>query len=651
MIQYVHKAGLNGYIIGVIGKSINLNDRHLPDGICGIRIYSPAILLVICVAIVVIHSLLFRNDASGTILYSDHDGAGITVGQGDDIKACAGEGEACFRRIAIGTCCGIHCNLMRRAQAVCGKVPIVAVVAVEVIRVNLAQAGAAGAVLILHRSLLLFSVYGPYTGCITLGSVRRIFEGDEAILIVNGGCRDHGYGSVIIATILTAGVVYSIGELVHALHLHIGRGVTYHTLFGHGRIRDYRCLAVLAGKLGGCKRRICIAVYSSVCLFCTHILKFTLVIEHIVLQHMDIHRQTVVDDNRIGNGLDGIGHSEPDHRMSIIITSILCAQFCGRIAAVLCDIGSCRILALCDGPAAGAVGVDSNIVSGAGIVERIARGQNTGCNNIGLHILLAVQEHLAVNNRVGDGNLIGKGTGGAGGLVYDDLAVFIYQIEGVAHIGALPGKHGGYGVLLGSIAQPVGVVQCGAIVGGIGAGFSCAFHGASQIDIVAQCQLCLVDGAHLPVEGLRSQIIIVGSVSIGIDGNRLAGGVVPEGIGTDHAVNENIADLLIGVGLGSICVKCHRLQHCGSALPLADFGFRNAVRLCIDVIGLYNDLRRNGVCCSVTQLISGRSHLQIIAGAHGIHEAGIGRRIGNLIADGGKGIAQIICSVDLVIEL
>ena len=364
---------------------------------------------------------------------------------------------------------------------------------------------------------------------------------------------------------------------------------------------------------------------------------------------MDIHRQAIVNDDRIRNSLNGIRHSKPNDSVGVVITGFSCFQLCGRISAVLCDIGCCRIRALCNRPAAGAVGVNPNIVSGTVIIQRIALRQNTGCKNFGLYIRCVVQKHLAVNDRVGHGHLVGKGAGQAGGLVYDDLAVFIHKIEGIAYIGALPCKHGGYGVLFGFITQPVGVVQCGALIGRIGARLALTLHGTGQIDIVTQCQLRLVDGAHLPVEGLRRKIIIIRSISVGINGNRIAGGVIPEGIGADHAVNENIAALLIGVGLGAICVKCHRLQHCGSAFPLADFGFCNVVRLCVDVICLNDDLRRNGFCCSITQRIGRGFHLQIIVGAHGIHEAGIGGRISDFIANGGKSGAKLLRRVNLIV--
>ena len=192
-------------------------------------------------------------------------------------------------------------------------------------------------------------------------------------------------------------------------------------------------------------------------------------------------------------------------------------------------------------------------------------------------------------------------------------------------------------------------MQCGALIGRIGARLARTLSGTGQIDIVTQCQLRLVDGAHLPVEGLRRKLIIIRSISVGINGNRIAGGVIPEGIGADHAVNENIAALLIGVGLGSAFVKRHRLQHCGSAFPLADFGCCHTVRRCVDVIGLNGDLRRNGVCCSITQLIGGGFHLQIKVGAHGIHKAGIGGRISDLIANGGKSGAKLLRRVNLIV--
>ena len=368
--------------------------------------------------------------------------------------------------------------------------------------------------------------------------------------------------------------------------------------------------------------------------------------------------------------------------MSIIITIFICIQLCCRISAVLCNIGCCRIRALCNRPAAGAVGVNPNIVSGLGIVQRIALRQNTGCNNISPYIRCAVQKHLAVNDRVGHGHLVGKGAGLAGGLVYDDLAVFIHKIEGIAYVGALPCKHGGYGVLFGFITQPVGVVQCGALIGRIGARLARALHGAGQIDIVAHGQLRGLDRAHLPVEGLGRQHIGGtggGTVSLGaggnvhtINGNTIGIGVVNKVFRVDDALDTSglrtvgkdidvFADL-IGVSLGAGIIEGHGFQDGVGSLAVTDHVGcnQNAVhrganlRRLIDIVGDDFDcwphlFPLGGV--RIVVCIHDGLHLQVVIIAHLIHEAGVVGRVGDLRADGVEGVGQFVSGGDLVVVL
>ena len=324
MIQCFHIGCLNGYIIGAISKSFNLNDRYLPDCIRRILIHNPSIILVICVAVVIIYRPFFSHISGSLIFYRNGYCSRVVVCQRDDIKTCSGKGKACFRCIGFGTCRGIHGYLVCGSHTELGKTCIVAVIAVNIIRINVTEAGVTWTILILNCSFLFGSVYGPSAGGITLRNVLRIIIGYEAILIVDGGCRNHGNRTVIITCILTASIVHSVGELIHTVHLHICRSVTYHTVFGYGRIQHYFCLSVRSCKLSSCKCCVCITVCSTICFFCTDIFQFAFIIEHIVLQYMDIYRQTVIDDYRIRNCFHGICHCKPYYGMCIIITVFIC---------------------------------------------------------------------------------------------------------------------------------------------------------------------------------------------------------------------------------------------------------------------------------------------------------------------------------------
>ena len=198
---------------------------------------------------------------------------------------------------------------MRAAQRIGVAIRIGRVIAIDIVGVVSGKAELTGAILLLGNAVLGLSNRLP-----------RAIKFYKAVLVVDVGSRNYGYGSVIITWILTAGILHSIGEFVHTVHLHIGRRVAHYAVFRHGRIRQYCCLTVLTHKLVRCKRCIGVTGYSSVRFFCTDIHQYTLVIEHIVAHDMDIHRQAIVNDDRIRNSLNGIRHSEPDDRMGVVVT-------------------------------------------------------------------------------------------------------------------------------------------------------------------------------------------------------------------------------------------------------------------------------------------------------------------------------------------
>ena len=413
--------------------------------------------------------------------------------------------------------------------------------------------------------------------------------------------------------------------------------------------------------------------------------------EHVIGQNGDIHGQTVVHHDGIGQGLDLPDDCEPDHGVGVVVAIAAGVQAVGvsrAVAAVILhDIGGRGVLGLGDLPVAGVIGVDGDLISCAGIVQLITLGQDLVRQDVGLNVRSAVQGDGLVQHGVGDGDLVGEGAGGAGGLVDHDLTVLVDQIEGVGNVGLLPGQDGGNGILVGGVVQIVVVVEVCVVVGGVGTGLAGTLHGAGQVDIVAQGQLGGLDGAHAPVEGLAGQdiggaggqivLIHAGGDIQTFDGNTLVGGVVVEVLGTDDAVGTQDVgtladdagvrtgdgvDLLAVLGL-PVELEDDGLQDLVGALTVADLVLGALAAL---VVGTGEDVVLDDLDLGVLRLIGNQSatiahriaiqvdqrlHLQIVVLTHLVHVAGVVGRVVDCSGNAIEGMVQFIRLGNLIVVL
>ena len=231
----------------------------------------------------------------------------------------------------------------------------------------------------------------------------------------------------------------------------------------------------------------------------------------------------------------------------------------------------------------------------------------------------------------------------------DILAGVVDQIEAHGDGGLAPGQFGNGEDAVGVSAAHADKVQIGRLVGGIdvglGAVFSAAVEGTLQIDIIAQGNLVIGDGADVPVELLHT----VGGLGIGEidarDGDGISVGIedilTVEQIagGGGHAVggvegnslDDGEDGLTVGVGLAG--------ANMGLGNLLAVDGLVDVVAG-IQLIGLHGDLVGDAA-----ELV-GIVHFGLGAGvegeiaADGVHHIGAGAGVGKAVCHLAEGDVQ-----------
>ena len=378
---------------------------------------------------------------------------------------------------------------------------------------------------------------------------------------------------------------------------------------------------------------------------------------------MDVHRQTVVNNNRIRQSLGLPYNGEPYRGVGIVVCILSGGDGLAGVLfliGVAGNIGRIGFLGVGNCPSAGSIGINNHHVLCAVVVQGITAGQDVViiCHDFQRFDLLAlgyIQEHLGVQRGVHDGNAVGEGNFLA--VHVNRLAACIYQIECVADVCCLPCQNRRCSILLAGITQVVVIVQNRTLVGGVGTSRLTA-HGAVQVDIVAQGQLIGDNVADGPVEGFGIQVILSSTVVIGIDLDS-AGliGVIPEGGSIDHTIQQDIAACVNGRTVGTngslvgVCLRTGIVE--GNGLQRGVDVFAVSVGLAVtDLIdgalallilrtgpdgigsdfhlGSFGQLNHSAVACSG----NGFSKLDLVILTHGIHKAGVVGCVGNVTADG-----------------
>ena len=677
------------------------------------------------VAIIRIDNLILDLCSKCTVLcnliHLNHNGARSCIGHADDIEAGTRKGKACLCSIIIIDSCPHG-----RTQRIGGHFLIRRVIAVDV--VGIGQRISAGTVLLLN-SVCRRAHRRPDRSCRILNNCPIAFPGlaallllpgqivilKEAILVVDGSCGDNGDGVVVVAVLVSvciyAGVfvIDRIGELLVGLHLHTVAGIgRIANLTGVGINLCAAISAVVGVAESGQHGFTCSGVFQTIRV-CTNTCQLAVFTKHVICQNGDIHGHTVVNDHRVGVSTYAPYNSKPDNRMGVVVAHGIVCQSIGVsrsiIRLVLGDISACHFsVTLRDLPCTGGIGVDRNPVCSAFIIQFVITRQHipgSCCNIKKGNIFDVVQQDRLVFNRIGNGNLVCKGASLAGCLVDNDVAVFVYQVEGKGNVGFLPCHGGGNSVLIAGVTQIVVVIQRRELVCGIGACFFGSIHSTFQVDIIPHCQLRGLDSAQLPVEGLRRQHIGIASgstvcIHAGGDGyaihfNTVNIGIVQESLGVDdtleivflRAVRQDIVTRIVGinnfiiygtfrptldsvtvcidlvrVSLAAICAESYGFQNGIGTLTVADLirsdGAVQVVLTGVNIVGDDLDLGFQGLAGSsiaINHRVGGGLHLQTVATTHLVNKSCVAGCVGDLGANCTESIVQFGCCGNLVVVL
>ena len=575
----VHRCHISGgqlCSISVMGQTGNFQNGHLIQAVGGVVGNNPLATFEL-IAVIGVDDLL-GNNSTATVLHLQCENTSGIAGQGDHVEAGTTEAKGCS---TVGS--GIHMNHGGAAQRILGDVGVSAVVTVNIVGVDHsveAELDIIGAVLILsltggrtiqipltghHTSL---GNLGLYTSCRTICIISR--EGQELILIVDGGGGDDGQITIVCAIVFTlngVGILDAVSEGIHIGHHHGGGRIADHGVFigiaGCGSINHSRTKRTF--------RTLIIEGFSLLTLSGLSQLagnnagQLAVLTEHVVGQHMDIHRQTEVDDHSVTHGARLPLHGEPDGGVGILMVGIVVTVtvLIGvGITVVVGNIGAVKIIKAggCAGnlPITGFIGVSLNGIVSFFIVQPVACRKNAGCSNshglkrrgTGIQKYFLIQGGAYDDGSVGEGNLHTV-------VVHRLTTGSVHQIESVADIGALPSCSGRYSSLLTGKLLIVVVIQNGIAVGIIGTGFAADINvqRAFQMDIVAQGQFGGADVADVPVEALGSQRSLGGTVAIHIDhlgtvvGGSLLVGVVEDILAADDAVAVEDVSITHQIGL------------------------------------------------------------------------------------------------------
>ena len=610
MIKELHIGSGDGDGVLAVGQALCLDHGNLIQGVLLIGSGDPLAVSVLGVAVVGIdHHVLHRVTALVHDLHSQS--AGGVAGHGDDVETGAVEGELCG-----GVLTGGYVDHGGGAQGVLAHGGVSCIVAIVVVGVDgIRDLALTGTILLLgcvgsgtDGDPTLVLRIGSRSGTIVVFLLYGVGVGlqlHELILVVDGGCGDHGDGGVhvdglqdVILVVACLGLIVEHGGIgkLHAVVLVQGEsdggqalhGGSAHQLVVHIHIRGL-CLgcAVLAAVHGDTLGSVCTDAHN-------------LALQSIVGGNVDDHIQTVVHNHGVGCQVCGPDNGESDGGVGEVEAG---EDIIGSIAAGSGVLDACLGVEDLGGVLAGYIHLfsrdnevvaqiltglvleDIDGVAGAGIVQGVDLGQQFCCDLFsGQSLVLIGIPGDGLGVHVGDVDGLSEGNDAA--CTVDGLTLGIDQIEGVGNLSAVPGQLGLGEFLLALVIQVVGIGDGGVFVGGVGTCFGLIFGIITgrvlQIQVVAQCQLGGIQLISLPGDDMGGSV--VGEV-VGDDGNDIAVGV----LGDLLAVQSNGLD---DHGLaGTVLVRIQGvLQHIdgqGSAVRQRHvFGsFQNQGVLVSDLVG------------------------------------------------------------------
>ena len=525
-------------IVLLVSQTVNLDDGNLIQSAGGRAVHDPLTICVFCVAVEGVDHGVLLHSAVGAVSIAlpdlDGDQTGGRVGQRDHIEAGTVEGELSG---SVGVC--VNGDLGCALHGMFAHFLVSAVVTVDIVGIH--KAMLAGTVLCLDA---VGSAGGPAVDCGAVG-VEGL-QSDEIVLVVDGGCGDHGDVTVVVMGGFSAFACgCGIGEAVIGVHSHVLVIELVKNLCAvHGCGTEGSCNSI--AELGCIGRSVETAIQAGLSRLVggiTDAQQLTVDTQHIVCQDRDVHGQTVVNNHGIVHDAFLPLNSEPYGGSSVTVTVTVGLRQCvGILVAVVAgDIGGtalaiCRQLAAVDEPAAAAgTGVGGNSVSCSAVIDHIAAGENAGIDGVKIDDMIrtcAVQQDLLGNNRIGD--LVSKGE--VGSLVaagVQGITLIVNQVEGVTDGCGFPCNAGGDDFLLNGVADPVDILHLCVVIGGIVAGVTLTLNGAFQIDQIGQGVLFLVDGANIPnksfgINGLAAHGLLIGS------------GIVVEALCADHIIDHDV---------------------------------------------------------------------------------------------------------------
>ena len=526
----------DGDIVGAVGQALDLDHRNLPQS-AGIIEGHSAILFHTVVGI----DQGISDEVTLSIGNTDQQTAGGAGGHGDHIEAGAAEAEVCG---SVGI--GIHMDHCHTVEGIGGVVGISQIGAIDVVGIDGGQVVHAGTVLALGH----FRTLGD--GPAKVSIIRRVggsavvlhgIQGQEALLVIDGGGGNHRHSTVIVLLgLLVGGLIGGlIAEPVIAAHLHI-----------LGGIADLGAddLGIAVGTAVVCFTERSIGL---ICGDPAHIGAYTLqsagVAQHIIFQNGDIHGKAVVHHNGVIHGADGPHHCEVHGgivvAVAVAVGAVVLGVFVGTLVAG--DIGGRHLggIAVDDPSAAAGAGVDGDLIAGGIVKHGVAIGQNAAVDGVKADLtaaLLIVQQNGLVGHRLGD--LVGSQEvcRGIAVSIQRLTGMTVHQVERIADPSGSPAGNGRGNRLGNLVAHPVDITQSRVVIGGIGACGNALLHGTIQVDHVGQGVLLFVDGADVPHKGLGSDLNIAHLLS-----DRSS--IVVEILGADHTIF--IQDVLFGHLVGS----------------------------------------------------------------------------------------------------
>ena len=332
--------------IGAIVQTFALDDRNLIKGVTVAR-YAPRTIFILVTVVSIYRPVLnlFFFVCASALVNPHANGAGLSAGHADQVEASAAEGELCRRPYNVIRRSHFQRYLHCRAKTVLAAILVCLIIPIDIVGINGGQAELAGSVFSLRGFSRRPFLRPPHRSFVVLRAVlRAVRERHKAVLIVDGRCGDDRHGAVIVSIVRRAAVGHRIGELICIGHLHRIRlrRIPNNAFLRRLHVGDYLRLAVHSGMFRGRKCGCSISRSTAIRLYRADILQRTLAVEHIVLQNVNVHRQAIVDDDRIRHTLHFIFDREPNDSVRIVVAVITSGAGCGRLAAIFGDIGGSR---------------------------------------------------------------------------------------------------------------------------------------------------------------------------------------------------------------------------------------------------------------------------------------------------------------------